>query len=124
MKKGNGQFIELHSIWSIVNRLSEYIIKRPKNTFFFRYEDFANNPTGIIKEMEKVFDVDMSPIINKIEANDYFKINHVMEGNGIRKASNIKVKFNDDEWKTNLNKSLQNKFYYLAFSSMRRYNYN
>lgn len=66
-----------------------------------RYEDLVINP---IRELQRIGDflgINMTPLIEKIENDRQLKVNHIIDGNRIRKKEYVKLRY-DDAWKKNL----------------------
>ena len=90
-----------------------------------RYEDFIENPRKILNQIGEMAEIDFTDIINKIENNDDFTIEHVMAGNGIRKADTIKFETTKtDGWIKKLKPSSKTLFKILSYNSLRKFNYS
>lgn len=110
--------------WVVINRLTNLVRSKVEHKTVVRYEDFIENPGIILKQIGLMSEVDFSSIINKIESNDDFVIEHVMAGNAIRKANTIKFQTSNSEgWKNKLRPGSKSLFKTLSFSSLKKFNY-
>lgn len=124
-REGNPRNISKSALfWLLVNRQSNYVRKKAKNAVLIRYEDFAKNPIQTLNKIGEVSGLDLKPITDMVSTDSLFQISHVVAGNRIRKASTIKLNFNDDEWIEKLNPDYQKKFYNITRSTMKSYGYD
>ncbi|MBO0323559.1 sulfotransferase [Muricauda sp. CAU 1633] len=111
--------------WALINRMTNLVRSKVEHKTLVRYEDFIENPRKILTQIGEMAEIDFSDIINKIENNADFSIEHVMAGNGIRKADTIKFETTKtDGWMQKLKPSSKNLFKVLSYSSLRKFNYS
>ena len=111
--------------WALINRMTNLVRSKVEHKTLVRYEDFIENPRKILNQIGEMAEIDFTDIINKIENNDDFTIEHVMAGNGIRKADTIKFETTKtDGWIKKLKPSSKTLFKILSYNSLRKFNYS
>ena len=110
--------------WVVVNRMTNFVRSKVVHNTVVRYEDLVERPAELLHQIGSMADIDFSEIIEKIEAQDDFHINHVMAGNGIRKGNTIKFQAtNSKSWMEKLTPGNKRLFKFLSYSSLRKFNY-
>jgi hypothetical protein len=108
--------------WVIVNRLSNFVRRKAKNSGLIIYENFVKFPERTTKEISEIVDVDLQPILKIINSDVAPKDSHVMAGNKLRKAKSITLKL-DTEWREKMDIKKQKVFLRIAGRSMSNYGY-
>ncbi|NJB70287.1 hypothetical protein GGR42_000749 [Saonia flava] len=110
--------------WALINRMTNLVRSKVEHRTLVRYEDFIENPGLVLNQIGEMAEIDFTDIINNIDKNDDFRIDHVMAGNGIRKADTIKFETTKtDGWIKKLNSRSKNIFKILSYSSLKKFNY-
>lgn len=108
--------------WTIVNRQSNFVRKRVKNSGLILYEDLVNFPAETIKSIAAIADVYPAPILDGLNGNLAQEETHIMAGNKLRRQKNITLKL-DTKWKENLSEEQINSFMKIAGTTMADYGY-
>jgi len=91
----------LHNL--IKNTFSLMVEQQVPNNRFksIRYEDLAEQPTKTLKELEKFLEMDLSPVISKVEQGAPLYVPHILDGNRVRDQEKLHLSF-DQAWKIKL----------------------
>jgi hypothetical protein len=108
--------------WIIVNRQSNYVSKRVKNSTLIRYKDLVTKPEITMHKIAQMVDIDPKPLVEVINGQLAKEDSHIMEGNRIRKEKSIKLKL-DTEWQEKLDPKEQRVFSKLAKKTLSNYGY-
>ena len=111
--------------WAVINRMTNFVRGKVSNKIVIKYEDFTSDPETALREIGQMAEIDFSSIISKIRNNEDFHINHVMAGNGIRKAKTVKFQASKSTTsKKNLKLADIRLFNLLSFTSLKKFKYN
>lgn len=108
--------------WLIVNKQSEFVLKRAQKGLRINYENFALNTEKTLREIGELSNIDPQPLMDVIKGDLADDTSHIMAGNRLRRKKSIIIKLNRD-WEDNLDLKKQKTFYKIAGKTMRRYGY-
>lgn len=125
MKKSNRKqkpFWRAASYWVIINKLSDYVRKKIKNSGLIKYEEIVETPDIAFSKLSGIVDLDLQPVIDSLNSNLAQEESHIMAGNLLRKSKSIKLKL-DTGWQENMSRKQLKTFNTWAKRSLKAYNY-
>lgn len=125
MKKSNRKqkpFWRAALYWVVINRISNFICKKTKNSGLIRYEDLITQPNETLNEISNIIDVNLQTVMEKAELNLAQDESHIMAGNILRKSKSIKLKL-DTEWQQKMNPKQLKSFRIMARNTLKKYGY-
>lgn len=90
--------------WSMTNVGTNWLYARQKQVPYYkvRYEDFMENPVEKLREMEKVFGVDLQRSIEIVQQDGEIDSGHLASGNEIRLKAPLHLRKQPPTWKEGL----------------------
>ena len=90
--------------WSITNVSTDLLYRRRREIAYYgmRYTDFMDQPVEKLREMERVFQVDLSRTIEVVERDETIEHGHLASGNELRMQSSLHLRRPPPTWKTAL----------------------
>ena len=109
--------------WVVVNKLSNFVRNKAKNSALIRYEDFVKYPEKTTREICDICEIDPQPIIDIVNGDVALKDAHIMAGNKLRKEKSITLKM-DTAWHKGMGKKKLRIVKLIAGRTMKGYGYS
>ncbi|MCK5384426.1 MAG: sulfotransferase [Alphaproteobacteria bacterium] len=111
-------------LWNLVNTQISWLRKQlPKNkSVLLRYEHFTESPKTALKSLSQVLELDMQPLLNKINNEEAFQIKHFIAGNRLRMNKEIYLQ-KHIEWRREMPISDQRKVNILTGFLLKHYGF-
>ncbi|MEZ4670230.1 MAG: sulfotransferase [Anaerolineae bacterium] len=102
---GSATYAAMH--WNLTNSMTNIYYARQNEVPYFRtrYRDFVDDPAGKLREMERIFNIELKRSIEIVENDETIDSGHLASGNEIRLQAPLKVRKLPPDWKTSLPKA-------------------
>ena len=115
---------KMSMIWGISNVLSSWVRRKlpSSHSIQVRYEDYVTNPEDALTRIGRLIDLDMSPVVQAVAAQQPMQIGHTIAGNRLRMSQGIHLR-PDTEWISKLSNQDRRRCWILAGWLMKQYGY-
>jgi Sulfotransferase family len=111
--------------WIVLNLAAEWVCTQlgPNRTMRLRYEDFVADPKGALERIGSLIELDLREVAEAASSGKPMQAGHNVGGNRTKKSGIIRLRPDEEEWKSALSPTEQRLSWMLMGWLMRRYGY-
>jgi hypothetical protein len=113
------------AVWTLVNLEAEWVRRRlgAGKVAHVRYEDLVRDPGGVLGEIGRLIDADLTGLADAVSAGEVVRVEHNIAGNHLRMSENIRLRPDAGRWRDKLSSGERRLSWALMGWLLRRYGY-
>lgn len=113
------------AFWLLVNLTAGWVRGRLdlEKSIRVRYESLTTDPTGVLTEIGRLLDLDLSGVAGWLASGEAVEVAHNIAGNRLRMSPDVRLKPDAGNWKNSLSENQKRLSWTLMGWLLRRYGY-